>query len=289
MHRSLSLVALAALAALAWPGDARAEIAYAVPSRVGGGAVATPALLVSPWGHPSPVPTGPPPIREVRAGLRAAQGAIQACAVQYQPPGTGRTRRLRARVWLYPTGRWTMEVPELDATPRGRPQASHAALRSCMRAAIAVQIQRHMRRFRGRARQKVERAFRVRMPGPPPSEAELARRVTRRRRQLVACVPGAGSQGEQATLTVRATLETSGGLTLTGLEVPEGVPFDTATACVTAALAPVRTDAVTAPRSFEATLRFRYTAPVPPVRPPPPPVGDPPEAVPTSIPEPEIL
>lgn len=254
-------LALALAGAVLFPAAAQAEVAVRPGNRIGlraqRGAMARRV-------RPVPVPTGPPPVRQVRQALRQSGPLIQQCASQYEPPGRGRVRRLRVRVWLYPNGRWTMEVPELTARRPGQPAQSYAALRACIRAGVGTRIQPHMRRFRGRRRQKVERAFRVRMPGPPPSEAALSRRVRRVRRRLLQCVPGSGRQGERAEMTVQATLQTNGQMTLTGLGLPQGVPFDAAAACVRGALATISNDAVTTQRSFEATIRFRYQAPTPP-------------------------
>lgn len=265
VHARVLCVALAALG-LGVATPARAEVAVMdidvpanrVPQRYRRATGAMARRI-----RPPRVPVGPPPVREVRTALRQMDAAVQACGDQYEPPGRGRNRRLRVRVWLNPTGAWTMEVPELD---RGGARRSHAALRSCLRAAVASRIQRHMRRFRGRARQKVERSFRVRMPGPPPSAAQLGRQVTRARTRLVQCVPGAstGRQGNEVEMTVRGTLETTGQLTLTGVGVPDGVPFDAVAGCVQTALRQIAHERVSGTRSFETTIRFRMAAPTPP-------------------------
>lgn len=218
-----------------------------------------------------PRPTGPPPLREVRNELRQMTPQIQACANQYPPPGTGRTRRLRVRVWLLPQGTWTLEIPEIDEN-RGPNSPNHAALRSCIASNVTMRISRHMRRFRGATRQKVERAFRVTTPAEPPSGDELARRVTRRRTQLLRCIPGAGSVGEEARFTVQGTLQRDGTIQITGLGVPAGVPLDTAATCVGAAIAPIQREAVTREQAFEATFTFHYRPPAAPPQPDVPPI-----------------
>ena len=220
-----------------------------------------------------PVPPGQalttPPVREVRRAMAQLVPDVQACGMQFPPPGNGRARRLRMRVWLYPNGRWTMDVPELTPA-RGRPPSPSAnQLRTCLHQAVARRIQQHMRPFRRRTRMKVERAYVVRMPGPPPAASALVRRARSRQRQLIACVPGAtGRRGTAAAgmtdaeIVVRGELGTDGSISLIGLGVPEGVPFDAAVLCAGRELGQVEGEPVTQARAFEMTIRIRHR-PVP--------------------------
>lgn len=213
--------------------------------------------------RPPPVLTRPP-IREVRAALRQMGPDVQSCADQTEPPGTGSRRRLRMRVWLEPNGRWSLEVPELEVRPGSAilptDRMGRGRLRSCLQIALTRRIAQYVRGFRGVTRQKVERAFVVTMPGPPPSEAVLARRVTGRRQQLLACVPGAGTSGVEAELVVRATLTADGAMQLTGLAIPDQVSFETAATCVVRELSLVENERVTLPRDFEVVIPYRFTS-----------------------------
>ncbi len=216
------------------------------------------ALLLAPL--PAAAQAGSAPVAQVRATLRGLGPEVQRCADLHGPwPNAG--PRLRVRVWLEPNGGLRLEVPELEGrTDRTVPAATRvplARMYGCLHLAVARSMRGHLRPFRGR-RQKIERAFRVRLPGPPPPAAELARRVAGRRAQLLACVPGAG-RGDPAELVVRATLATDGVPRLTGLAVPPAVPFEAATRCVSAELAQLQLGRVTAERPFEAVIRYRYT------------------------------
>ncbi|GAB5542306.1 MAG: hypothetical protein RLO52_26745 [Sandaracinaceae bacterium] len=213
--------------------------------------------------HSSPPPTLPPgraPVREVRQALRAMQAEVQTCAVRFAPREGPRRRRLRVRVWLYPNGRWTMEVPEAAARRGATPRPRSRGLEVCIQSSLRTRIQPVMRPFAGRTRRKIEHAFVVRMPGPPPSEAALAQRLQRERGRLLQCVPGQGS-GERAELVVRATLQGDGSFALTGVGLPEGAPFEAVVRCMEGELRSVRHDPVLTPRSFEATIPMRWSAP----------------------------
>ena len=199
--------------------------------------------------------------------MRQMSPDVQRCAEQHAPPGTGRRRRMRLRVWLQPTGRWTLEVPELEArrgqTLTAQDRMNRARLRSCIHVQLSRRIGRFMRRFRGR-RQKVERAFVVTMPGPPPTDAVIARRVRTRQTQLVACVPGSGAAGQEAELVVRGHLSAGGDMRLTGLAVPAQVPFADAVRCVLSELSQIRNERATDGRDFEVVIPYRFTPPAAP-------------------------
>ena len=254
------------------------------------------AEMVDPWGGArrirppiSPRVTGPlgrPPLTEVRRALRDLRPDVQRCALAHEPPGTGITRRLRMRVWLYPNGRWILEIPELTpsrprrggpgaasgaAATRVMPNANATPLRVCLQSALAARIQPFMRPFRARTRQKVEQAFVVRMPGPPPNEAELARRITARQRQLAACVPGSGPRGSEEELVVRANLERDGHFTITGVGAPESAPFEQVVSCVQNEINALHIDPVTSTATVEVPIRFRYAIPAPSAPSPSPP------------------
>ena len=235
-----------------------------------------------------------PPVREVRDALARLAPTVQQCAVLNPPPGSGTTRRLRIRVWLQPNARYTMEVPELTARVR---DPGIAQLHACLSRAVAIGIRPALRPFRGSSRIKAERSFTVRVPGPPPPAAELARRVLARRTQLAACVPGSGPRGSEVELLIRANLTTHGTMELVGLGVPDTVtaPFEPTVECVRRELAAVAGERVTSAASFEARVPFRYTAPAAPPPAPPPPAPDPqaqPQAQPQTPPpqpQPQIL
>ena len=203
---------------------------------------------------------------EVRAALRALGPDVQSCTDSEIPlPGRGLHRRLRLRVWLLPTGRWTLEVPELErrnqsSTPYAQRRAM-IQIYGCLHLAVARRVGRFTRPFRSTRRQKVERAFRVTVPGPPPTSAALVRRVRGRRAQLIACVPGASRPRPNHELVVRATLGADGSITLQGLAVPASVPFDVAARCVAAELAGLDNPRVTAERAFEAVVPFHFDEP----------------------------
>jgi hypothetical protein len=200
------------------------------------------------------------PTSAVRSALAQIGPDISRCATAHPVPGTERTRRMRVRVWLYPNASWTMDVPEL--ADQNAP--NHAVLSACIRQVVAVRVTPVLRPFSGSTRIKVERAYTIRAPGPPPSSAQLGAFVARRRTQLVACVPGNGARGGQpAELIVRARLEMDGRLSVVGVGAPEGAPFDVVSLCVQAELAGQRHDPVTAPATFETALRFRYLQPAP--------------------------
>lgn len=207
---------------------------------------------------------GRPPVREVRQALRDMQGEVQTCAVRFAPREGPRRRRIRVRVWLYPNGRWTMEVPEAQARrgARGAAAMPRRGLSTCIETSLRGRIQPLMRPFARRTRLKIEHAYAVRMPGPPPSEAELARHLVNERARLLQCVPGQG-RGERAELIVRATLQGDGSFVLVGLGVPEGAPFDAVARCVVGELRNVSHAPVLAPRTFEAALPMRWAAPSP--------------------------
>jgi hypothetical protein len=246
-----------------------------------GGGMRTPRRISPRISPRVTAPLGRPPLTEVRRALRDLQPDVQRCALAHEPPGTGITRRLRMRVWLYPNGRWILEVPELTPA-RGRGGAGAVAsrvapnatpLRVCLQSALAARIQGFMRPFRARTREKVEQAYVVRMPGPPPSRAQLARLITGRRRQLVSCVPGSGARGSDEELVVRANLERDGHFTITGLGAPESAPFAQVVSCVQNELGSLHTDPVTSTAAVEVPIRFRYSVAAP--APGAPPAGGP--------------
>lgn len=247
------------LAILGAAGPVRAEQTPSAP------AAAAPVQLPRPVQRvvvaPPPTPQTPP-LAEVRTVLRGMDADVQRCADTHEPwPDAGPRPRLRLRVWLEPTGRFRLEVPETEGrddtslTPRVR--INLARLHACLGAQVARLVGPHLRPFRGR-RQKIERAFRIHVPGPPPPARELARRVAGRRAQLLACVPGSGPDGEPAELVVRATLGLDGVVRLTGLAVPESVPFELAARCVADELGLLSGGRVTEARPFEAALRYRF-------------------------------
>ena len=84
-----------------------------------------------------------------------------------------------------------------------------------------------------------------------------------RRQQILACVPGSGSQGSEAELVVRGTLSAEGQMRLTGLAVPEQVPFDAAVRCVLSELSQVQNERSTDARDFEVVIPYRFTPPAP--------------------------
>ncbi|MCA9605976.1 MAG: hypothetical protein KC619_10300 [Myxococcales bacterium] len=208
-----------------------------------------------------PVPPGRPQVSAVRAEIRQLGPAVQQCVdLAGAWPNAGPRPRLRLRVWLEPDGRYQLEVPELGPSYAALPMPAHmrvARLRACLNAQVARRIRRFLRPFRGR-RQKIERAFRVQLQGVPPSAAELARQVTARRTELLACIPGAG-RGEREELVIRATLGVDGVVRLTGLAVPASVPFEAAARCVAAEVEEVSVGRVTEERRFEAVLPYRFT------------------------------
>ncbi len=201
---------------------------------------------------PAQSPTAP--VREVRAALAAMQPDVQRCSEQSRAT----LRRVHLRVWLEPNRRWTLEVPELARAA----DRSQTTMRACLQRAVGMRITRLVRPFAGRTRHKIEQVFAIRVPSPPPSQQELTRLFTSRRRAMLACVPRAGARGEPAELVLRGTLQMDGSLQLTGLLVPEDVPFDQAVLCVQRELVNVRTDPVTATVPFETALSFRR-APAP--------------------------
>ena len=207
--------------------------------------------------------TAQAPTRAVRAVMRSLGPEVQRCSDRVAPvPGRGTRRRVRLRVWLLPNGQWSLEVPELEARNDATiPQPERRALirlHGCLNLAVARTVGPLARAFRGRRRQKVERAYRVTIPGPPPTAAALVRRVRRRRAQLVACVPGGELRNANTELVVRASLGTDGVIALRGLAVPSSVPFEAAVRCVAAELAALDHPRVTAERTFEAVLRYHF-------------------------------
>ncbi|MBX3272528.1 MAG: hypothetical protein KF729_19875 [Sandaracinaceae bacterium] len=254
----VALVSLAALLVLAAPASAQPRRRVPPPTS------ATPRVIVGPRAP------GPPRVAEVRAALRGLAPEVQRCADTHEPwDGAGPRPRLRLRVWLEPDGRHTLEVPELagrtDASAAPRARLNLARLHACLAAQVTRVVRPHLRPFPGR-RQKIEHAYRLAVPGPPPAPEELARRVVARRGALLACIPGAGASGEPAELVVRARLAPDGSVRLTGLLVPASVPFEPAARCVSDRVGLLSGPRVTGPQDFEAVLRYRFT---PAAAPPP--------------------
>ncbi len=115
-------------------------------------------------------------MRQVRAAMRRLGPDVQRCADRSPPlPGRGgASRRLRLRVWLLPSGRWTLEVPELEwRDSHGTPYAERRAMNmlfSCLNLVVGRRVGPFIRAYRSPRRQKIERAFVVRLREPAAVE-----------------------------------------------------------------------------------------------------------------------